>query len=72
MSIPRVALRGEDTVWLVDEGEELRRRVVDVLRIEADRVLIRSGLANGERVCTTVLDTTVDGMPVRIAPEPRR
>lgn len=46
----------------------LRQRTVEVLRTEADRVLVRSGLRAGERVCVTTLETATDGMRVRAAP----
>lgn len=72
VAVPRAALRGENEVWLLDAEHRLRRRQVDILRLEPDRVLIQSGLHSGDIVCTTVLDTPVDGMPVRIAAEPPR
>ncbi len=63
--LPRSALRGEDRV-LVLSGDTLSFRQVEVLRIEADRVLVRSGLDSGEEVCVSALEAPVDGMRVAL------
>lgn len=68
--LPRAALRDADRVLVVDGEDRLRVRSVEVLRRERDRVLIRSGLDAGERVCITVLDVVTDGMLVRTTEEP--
>ena len=34
-----------------------------------DEVVIRAGLSNGERVCISPLETVVDGMQLRVAPD---
>jgi RND family efflux transporter MFP subunit len=64
--LPRAALRGEGRVLVVDEGNRLRFRAVDVLRRANEQVFIRAGLAAGERVCVSPLPSTADGMRVRI------
>jgi len=74
LAIPRSAVFSRNQVWLVEEratdgGDatlHLTRRTVEVLRAERDRVLIRSGLAVGERVCVTSLQAPVEGMKVRV------
>lgn len=63
--VPRQALRGPGRVLVVDEHDRLRFRDVGVLRIEGENVLITEGLADGERVCVSVLQAPVDGMQVR-------
>lgn len=65
IALPRTALRNGNEVWVIDAENHLRRRSVEVLRIEADRVLLRSGIAPGEQVNITALETPADGMPVR-------
>lgn len=65
VSLPAVALRGEDEVLVVDGDHRLRFRRVEVLRRTARDVLIRSGLVEGERVCVSVLDAISDGMKVK-------
>jgi RND family efflux transporter MFP subunit len=67
LAVPRAALRADNVVWSIDAEERLRRRPVEVLRAEADRVLLRSGLVAGERVCLSELDAMTDGMKVRVA-----
>ena len=64
--LPRVALRSENQVYIVDSAGKLRFREVDVLRIVEEEVFIQAGLAPGELVCISPLDTAIDGMPVRI------
>jgi RND family efflux transporter MFP subunit len=64
--LPRSALRGRDTVYVVDENGRLEFRPVEVLRTEREDVLVRSGLKAGERICVSVLETAVDGMKVQV------
>lgn len=63
--LPRAALRPGGRVFVVEDGR-LRFREVDVLRTEAERVVLASGVTAGERVCTSILETPVDGMEVRV------
>ena len=67
--LPRSALRGADQVLIVDREDRLRFRQVGVVRSDGEQVLIRSGLAPGERVCVSPLDVAVDGMSVRTVDE---
>ena len=66
-ALPREALRTDGRVWVVDPDDRLRFRDVTVLRAERDRVLIADGLAAGDRVCVSPLETATDGMLVRVA-----
>ncbi len=66
-ALPRSALREGDHV--IDAEGRLRSRDVDVLRIVGDEVVVRSGLAAGERVCISALQSAIEGMRVRIAPD---
>ncbi len=63
--VPRIALRSGDRVLVVDEENKLRFRNVTILRPERDQILLRSGLATGDRVVLSPLNTPVDGMAVR-------
>ena len=65
--LPRESLRGIDSVYVIDEEQHLRFTPVVPLRVERDRVILASGVVPGERVCTSILETAVDGMPVRLA-----
>jgi multidrug efflux system membrane fusion protein len=67
-SLPQTALRGSDRVVVVDAENRARYRHVELLQRLPDRVLIASGLEPGDRVITSPLALTVDGMPVEVAP----
>ena len=64
--LPRNALL-DNQVLVIDSESRLRRRAVDILRIDADTVYISAGLSAGEWVCTTPPSVVVDGMQVQIA-----
>jgi RND family efflux transporter MFP subunit len=65
--LPRAAMRDTDQVLVLDEESRLRFRRVDVLRTARNEVVVRSGLAPGDKVCISPLETVVDGMRVRDA-----
>ena len=67
--LPRSALRGNNQVLVVDAQSQLRIREVDVLRSANDAVYITGGLSAGERVCISPLQSTVEGMAVRVLDE---
>ena len=64
--IPRSALRQDRMVWVVRDGR-LTFRKVDVARIDGDRVIIKSGLGDGEMVVVSSLKAATDRMNVKIA-----
>ncbi len=71
--LPRTALRtdiGIDLVYVVDAGDRLRFKNVDVLRANREDVVISGGLRAGDRVCVSPLAAAVDGMTVRVISEP--
>ena len=64
--LPRSVLRGADQVLVVNERDELRFQQVEIFRLERDRVLVRSGLEEGEQIVVSPLENAVNGMKVRI------
>lgn len=68
--VPRGALVGADRVWLV-EDDRLTLRQVGILRSDPDVAIVSDGLASGDRVSLTILETAVDGMLVTPELEPR-
>ena len=70
--LPRSAMRGDRQVLVVDEESRLRFRDVDVFRRADEEVFISAGLERGELVCISPLQSTADGMRVRLANEPSR
>lgn len=67
--LPRAAIRGRDTVYVVDLEDRLRFRSVEVFKWERERVILVSGLEPGELVCVSPIETVVDGMKVRVTSE---
>ncbi len=65
--LPVSSLRDNSTVWVMDENDTLRTRAVEVVRLERDVALIRSGLAAGERVVLTGLSGGAEGMRLRVS-----
>ncbi|MBW2286402.1 MAG: efflux RND transporter periplasmic adaptor subunit [Deltaproteobacteria bacterium] len=65
-SLPHSALRGNDRVLVVDSESRARVRPITLLQRLPDRVLVASGLELGDRVVTSPLALTVDGMPVEV------
>jgi RND family efflux transporter MFP subunit len=66
VKLPRTALRGDSSVFLIDAEQRLRLVSVNVVRREGDWVLIGDGLSDGDRVCLSAMDDAVEGMQVRI------
>jgi len=64
--LPRLAMNASQEVLLVDAGQKLRIRRVDVLRNEQDRILVNGGLNAGDRLVISGIDVPVEGMTVRI------
>ncbi len=62
--LPRTVLRDTNQVLVVKEGR-LRFRTVSVTRIYRDHVYVNGGLSQGELVCTTALQSVIDGMRVK-------
>ena len=59
--IPRSALRNGREVLLIDEAKTLRRREIDLVWADEDRVIVREGLLPGELLCVTPLAYAADG-----------
>jgi RND family efflux transporter MFP subunit len=62
--LPRAALRNKDEVLIVDSGNRMRKRRVEVLRTDFAQVYISSGLEAGDRVCVSPIEAFVDGVLV--------
>jgi RND family efflux transporter MFP subunit len=67
--VPRSAMRSADEVLIVGDAGELEFRRVDVLRTDGETVVVRSGIAPGERICVSPLEAAVAGMRVRVVDE---
>ncbi|CAG0966325.1 Multidrug resistance protein MdtA [Myxococcaceae bacterium] len=65
--LPRVALRDDRSVFVVDAEGKLRRREVELLRLDRDSVVVGEGLRAGERVMVSSLAAATEAMAVRTA-----
>lgn len=63
--LPRSALRGADRVYVAELDGTLSVRQVDVIDSNPERVVIASGVSEGERVITSPVRGAIDGMAVR-------
>ncbi|MEC8190966.1 MAG: efflux RND transporter periplasmic adaptor subunit [Verrucomicrobiota bacterium] len=64
--IPRLALRGSDTVYVLTENNTLQRRLVGVVKSSTKSVIIDRGLEPGDRVATSPIAYFVENMPVTL------
>jgi RND family efflux transporter MFP subunit len=64
LDVPRAAVREGDRILVVDAEDRLRRRNVEVLRLEGERALIRAAVASGERLCLSDVAGLPDGAVV--------
>ncbi len=62
--LPRAALRQGNLVWVVDEGNRLNFRKVEVATQQQDKVIVEKGLEDGEEVVISPLQVVTDGMAV--------
>ncbi|NWG71035.1 MAG: efflux RND transporter periplasmic adaptor subunit [Parvularculaceae bacterium] len=53
--IPRSALYGRDTVYVIGPGDVLEKRSIVIASAERDRIVVSSGLKAGDRVVTSPL-----------------
>ena len=74
-TVPRDVLRPGDTVWVLGPDDRLEIRAVEVAYRGREAVVVRAGLAPGERVVASRLAAPVDGMRLgtadRQAPQAR-
>ncbi len=63
--LPRSALKGADELLIADESDQLEIRSVDIVRSDAEDAYIEGGLAAGDRVILTAVESPVNGMRLR-------
>ncbi len=67
--LDRQLIRDQNTVWLLDDENNLRIQQVRIAYRGVDRVVIDDGLAEGQQVVKTDLSAPVSGMPLRVQKE---
>jgi RND family efflux transporter MFP subunit len=70
--MPRLALRNQDKVYVINENNRLEIRTVNVISTSEERVLVSGGVSPGEKVVTSTLPNAVDGMEVEAIPSEAR
>lgn len=66
--LPRFALRGSNTVYVVTDEKTLTTRKVEILKSDTESVVISSGIEAGERVAVSPIAYFVENMPVDLIP----
>jgi RND family efflux transporter MFP subunit len=69
VAIPRNALHGADTIYLIDEENKLQIRKINILRSDARFVYSYDNFNDDVRLVTTQLETPVMGMTLRVSGE---
>lgn len=64
--LPRYALRGSESVYLVTEEKTLVTRAVEILKTDADQAILSGGLEPGDQVATSPIAYFVEKMPVSL------
>jgi multidrug efflux pump subunit AcrA (membrane-fusion protein) len=62
--MPRLALRNQDTVYVINADNRLEIRTVNVLSTSEEQVMVTSGVSPGEHVVTSTLPNAAEGMAV--------
>ena len=66
VAIERGAVYDGDAVWVVGKDKKLKRRPIEIVWSDRERVYAKPTFAPDERVVTTLLSTPIQGMPVRV------
>ncbi len=67
--LPRLALRGDDQILVVDSENRIRFRTVTLLRKTDTTIIVDAGLTENETICLSLLEAVSDGMRVRTTDE---
>jgi RND family efflux transporter MFP subunit len=65
--LPRAAVSPMQSVKLVNADQQLEIRPIEILRLEADAVIIKAGLHLGDRVVVSELPIAIAGTKVRVS-----
>lgn len=67
--LPRFALRGSNSVYVVTEANTLETRAVVIAQSDAEQVIITDGLTTGDRIALSPIAYYVENMPVEVIEE---
>lgn len=63
--VPRHALYNGNTIWVVDDADEIYPRELTIIRSDRNSAYISEGLVEGDLVCITPIDQPLPGMRVK-------
>ncbi len=66
IELPRLAVHGEDRVYVANSDDVLEIREVEIAWRDSENVAISDNLSHGERVVISRLSAPVEGMPLRV------
>lgn len=64
--LPRYALRGTDSIYLVTPENTLITRTVEILKTDAEEAILTAGIKPGDQVATSPIAYFVENMPVEL------
>ena len=64
-ALDREFVHNGNQVWIMNDQNRLEIRTVDVVFRGQDKLYVKNGLKNGERLVTTLLSSPVEGMELR-------
>lgn len=67
--LPRYALRGSNSVYVVSEANTLETRAVVIAQSDAEQVILTNGLTPGDRIALSPIAYYVENMPVEVIEE---
>lgn len=67
--LPRYALRGSNSVYVVSEANTLETRGVVIAQSDAEQVIVTNGLTPGDRIALSPIAYYVENMPVEVIEE---
>lgn len=67
--LPRYALRGSNTVYVVTADRTLITREVEILKTDVEQAILSGGLEAGEKVATSPIAYFVENMPIEVIAE---
>ena len=70
VTVPRKAVRGSNSLYLVDENRKLNFSKVNILRSDSKNIYISDGVDSGDKIVITKLATAVEGMSLRLEGDP--
>lgn len=68
--LPAKAVREGNRIWVMNDEDRLEIRNIDLAWQEKNRVLLRTGVAAGERVVTSRIGTPIPGMKLKLTETP--